>query len=270
MTRSRLAQILASTTLVLSACSGGTQPESTLSATYGSGDGGGGGEAELDLGSGDEGEGGGICLLNNCESDEHCGSSADGRTTCDVESGRCVECEETAACSPGEVCTQWGFCVPESQECELGPDGEPLVVCATNSDCLACDPSRHVCDTTANRCVECAPNQAGACQTTEQCSAGSCVDKCPASCDTPADCDACTTAMGGAHACVAHHCAECDESHPCGGDEVCTQGSCVDPCGIVEEDIIGLCDVDDDCSGCPGEATSCNPTINGGHGEQMP
>ena len=44
----------------------------------------------------------GICLLNNCKSDEHCLGCSEGRNKCKVAENRCIACDPALPPGPGE------------------------------------------------------------------------------------------------------------------------------------------------------------------------
>jgi len=235
-----------------------------------SGDDGSEGDEAADDSAGEtEGEGEGICLLHNCESDLECGGCTEGRTMCNLEEKRCVACEPggTEGCAEGEMCSEFGYCVPAGLTCPTDGEGVPTVNCLVDDDCAACDPQHLVCDTATNTCVGCSDSDTEHCQATEHCSAaGECIPDCPESCTESSDCSQCGGAMAPAHACVAHHCAQCSDDVPCPQGQVCnSHGVCADMCGLSGM-VAGTCDDDSHCAGCPGDATSCNTPINGGHG----
>ncbi len=259
-------------------CAGGDMPAAT-SFNPGPGslgdsgeDDGSGSEDPTDVDSGGdetEGEGNGICLLHNCESDLECGGCTEGRTMCLLEEKRCIACEPgtTDSCADGEVCSEFGYCVPAGLTCPTDPEGVPSINCLVDDDCAACDPQHLVCDTSTNTCVGCSDDNVEHCQTTEHCSsAGECIADCPESCTEDSDCSQCGGAMTPAHACVAHQCAQCGDDVPCPDGQVCNaHGVCVDSCGLPGM-TPGTCDEDSQCAGCAGDSTNCNTPINGGHG----
>ncbi len=207
-----------------------------------------------------------ICLLHNCSADEHCGGCSDGRNSCLVDEGRCVACnaDTGTGCEEGEECSSWGNCVPEGLTCPTDDHGTPTIGCASNADCLACDPLHQICDTATSQCVACTSSDTSACQTTDLCIANSCSAECPADCTVDADCASCGGPSAPAHACNAHRCAECSPTSPCPGGQTCSpQGTCLEVCG---SDGDGTCTSDADCSGCGAGNTNCNQPINGGAG----
>ena len=220
-------------------------------------------------GEGDTGEQGGVCLLHNCDEDLECAGCTEGRTTCLVEEKRCIACDPNSGegCADGEMCSEFGYCVPEGLTCPVDGDGEPTIDCDSDADCAACDPNHLVCDGDTKTCVACTFGNDEHCQATQHCGDdGQCADDCPDACTADADCSSCGGAMAPAHACVAHQCAECSSTVPCPGGQTCNaHGVCVEPCGLSGMQA-GTCDVDADCAGCPGDATNCNTPINGGHG----
>ena len=237
-------------------------------ATIGSTGGDGGSDTNGDVDPDDSGgPGDGACILNNCSEDAHCEGCSDGRNTCFTGENRCVQClpgGDGSECADGEVCTDFGNCVPEGLECPTDGDGNPTVMCAGDADCAACDPLHQVCADGA--CVACTEDNTAACQTTDQCVLNECVSQCPESCTSDSECANCGTMMAPAHACHQHACAECSETAPCPAGEQCTdQGTCVPICGIPGQ-TVGTCEEDADCAGCEGDNDSCNTPINGGHG----
>jgi hypothetical protein len=223
---------------------------------------------------GDEsgGQGDGICLLHNCDEDLECAGCTEGRTTCLVEEHRCIACDPATGegCAEGEECTEFGYCVPAGLTCPTDGAGDPTAACDVDDDCAACDPFHQVCDTATHQCVACTDGNLEGCQATEHCVMGECVADCPAVCDSDADCSMCGAAGHEAHACVAHQCAQCSDSVPCSGGQVCNDhGVCNDVCGLPGEQM-GTCDVDADCAACPGDAIHCVVPINGGHGSCGP
>ena len=211
-----------------------------------------------------------ICLLHNCTEDDHCGGCSDGRTTCLVEERRCVACnaETGTGCPEGEYCSSWGNCVPDGLVCPTDNHGTPQISCSQNSDCLACDPMHQVCDTSLGACVACTTDDTSACQATDKCVAGACSANCPSTCSTDADCSSCGGPGYEAHACNAHHCAECSATVPCPNGQTCSpQGACVDQCG---NDGQGTCASDADCGGCGADNTKCHKPINSSTGECGP
>ncbi|MBL4688534.1 MAG: hypothetical protein JKY37_28350 [Nannocystaceae bacterium] len=216
---------------------------------------------------GADGPQGDACLMNNCAQDLECGGCQDGATLCDTDEGRCVQCdpENQIGCEAGEVCTDFGNCVPDGLGCPTA-DGLPTVNCNADADCAACDPQHQVCDTASNTCVACSDQDEDACHSVEHCEAGACVANCPQDCNADADCGACGGAGHEAHACNAHVCTQCNSANPCPGGLSCNaHGTCVEVCGLPGA-VAGTCDADADCSGCPGDATHCVVPINGGHG----
>lgn len=221
--------------------------------------------------SDDDGSDANACLLNNCGQDLECAGCGDGATTCNLDEGRCVQCDPDsqqdtqAGCAAGETCTQYGDCVPGGLDCPTA-DGLPLVECNSDADCAACDPQHQVCDTATNSCVACSDTNVDACQTIEHCQDAACVANCPATCDSDSDCGQCGGEGHEAHACNAHACAQCNSVIRCPDGLTCNEhGTCVEICGLPGQ-VGGVCDANADCAGCPGDATHCIKAINGGNG----
>ncbi len=218
-----------------------------------------------------------ICLSQNCESDLECGGCDEGRNTCYAPDKRCVACnpDTGAGCEDGDVCTEFGTCVPEGQTCDVDGDGEPTVECNNDPDCAACDLDHQVCS--AGACVQCRGDALDACQSTEICVGNECVAKCPQECSSNDDCGECTTTdedQSPLAACHNHQCAQCSNTSSvpiaCPNGELCTdQGVCVPQCGIPGQSP-GTCESDDDCAGCEGDNTNCIIPINDDRGECGP
>lgn len=194
-------------------------------------------------------EGPGICLLNNCASDEQCKGCADDRNTCLEAENRCVACDPNTGegCSDGEYCTSFGLCAPDGVTCPTDDHGTPTITCTQNSDCIACSPMNQVCDNGA--CVACSATNTQHCLSSDICVDGDCSPKCPQSCDEDNDCSQCGGPGNEAHACNAHKCAECSDTYPCAAGLECQSGSCVAGCGLPGP-TSGECINDEDCSGC--------------------
>ena len=143
---------------VLAAGCAQSDPVGPVSSSSAGGDGDGDGDGDGEDGGKDpQGDDGEICLLHNCSEDAHCAGCAEGRTSCLEAEGRCVACGENTpgGCPEGQECSSWGNCVPEGLTCETDATGTPVISCATNADCAACDPMHQVCD--AGKCVACTP-----------------------------------------------------------------------------------------------------------------
>lgn len=239
----------------------------------GSGDGGSGSVG--DGGSGgtsDDGWVDDICFMHDCSSDADCVGCPSGKTKCDVSSKRCVAClasDPPGACPSGTVCSSFGNCIPQGQTCDVDANGVPTITCASDADCAACDPKYQACDATLGKCVTCTDTNKYACDPTDSCKANQCSPKCPSTCTSDADCSDCGTLVNPGNACNrnTHHCGECSDTVPCKNDTVCgPQGMCIKVCGAANQPK-GTCASDADCSGCDGDATSCQLPINGGVGK---
>lgn len=239
------------------------------------GDGGSGGGSSGTGGSGGESDGGwldDVCLMHDCDEDAECAGCPSGRNVCDESSHRCVKCvpgEPPAACEDGEVCSQYGTCIPEGMNCPTDATGEPTVTCASDADCFACDTMHQVCDTSTGKCVACSETNLYACDPQARCKNGQCLDKCPSPCTTDADCEECGTMVNPGHACneKTRHCGECSATTPCPDGLACgPQGMCVAICGA-EGKPKGVCNADADCQGCEGDLIACHVPVNGGDGK---
>ena len=211
----------------------------------------------------------GICLLNNCHSDDECGGCQDGRDTCLVGESRCVACDPVTGmgCDDGLSCSPFGICAPEGQTCPTDEHGDPQIVCNQNSDCLACSPMNQVCDTASGKCQACTSDNTDHCLQSDICLSGKCSPKCPGSCTVDADCGQCGGPGNEAHACNSHKCSECSDTVPCAAGLQCVAGSCIPQCGIPGP-VSGDCLSDEDCEYCgdanDGGAWQCNKPINSG------
>lgn len=224
------------------------------------------GAAGSDSINGPSGNEEGVCILNNCASDAECGACTDGRTTCNVEEGRCVACDAATGtgCPDGEVCSSYGICVDEDLTCETDSHGEPLISCSSNGDCAACDPMHQICDTTTSQCVACTPSNTSACQSTDLCLDNQCSPKCPSTCAVDNDCAQCGSASAPAKACNEGFCAECSATYACPAGLRCSpSGVCEAVCGT---DGNGTCSGNADCGGCGADIGECHKPINSGVG----
>jgi hypothetical protein len=216
-------------------------------------------------GGSDGGSGLPICLLHNCASDAECGGCSLGRNRCLPIEGRCVACdsETESGCTLGEVCSEFGQCVPEGLGCPVDDHGQPAVACASDLDCAACDPQHRVCDLAQGGvCVGCTTENTSECPTNNACENGVCSPSCPKICTTDVECSKCGAEGSEAHACNAHKCAECSPSFPCPQGKTCTPGGkCATPCGT---DGKGSCMTNADCSGCEGESNTCHMSNGSG------
>jgi hypothetical protein len=212
-------------------------------------------------------EGEGICLMNNCQSDDDCGGCDDARNTCLVEENRCIACDPNTGegCQDGYTCSSWGICAPDGQTCNTDDHGNPTFDCSVDDDCLACSPMHQVCDPDTKRCTACTGGDTSHCLESDVCIEGKCSSKCPESCSVDNDCGQCGTADTKAHACNAHRCSECSPTYPCAAGLNCVAGSCVPQCGIPGPKA-GECLNDGDCAAC-GQGTQpgsweCKKPIN--------
>lgn len=227
--------------------------------------------APVDTGPADTGPLQGICLLNNCKSDQECAGCTAGRTTCKLDEGRCIACDPTTqtGCKEGETCTSFGICAPVVQTCATDGGGNPLVSCEKNSDCAACSPQHQVCDPADGQCKACTATNTSHCLQTQICVEGRCADKCPKACLVDGDCQWCGTAEKPAKGCFQHQCAQCSETWPCPQGQVCEAGNCIKPCGIYGSP--GACQTAAECGWCGGnegdpeakDAWDCKFPING-------
>jgi hypothetical protein len=267
---------------VLAALVIGVVPGSALlgaCSAAGEGDGDPQGDPTGGQGATDPGDGDGICLMNNCSSDEQCAGCSDGRVTCLEEESRCVACDPTsgAGCADGEYCTSYGLCAPNGVTCPTDDHGTPTITCAENADCIACSPMNQVCDTATGRCQACTDTNTQHCLQSDLCIDGACSPKCPSSCTTDNDCGECGGAENPAHACNAHQCAECSDTYPCAAGLACVAGTCTPQCGIPGP-VAGDCVNDSDCTACGDASMSggylCKKPINqqgpGDHGTCTP
>lgn len=225
-----------------------------------------------DLGDGGkkDGSGGGdtICLLNNCDIDRDCADCTEGRHTCLQEEHRCIACQpgSSGTCKQGQYCTKYGDCVPNGSACGEDAQGNPTITCSTDADCLPCNPKHRVCDPGSKKCVGCSTTNTTNCQSTDACVNSTCVAKCPQTCQADADCGQCGATGKEAHACNNHRCAQCSPTQKCANGAACDlkHGVCEPLCGIVGRP--EQCNGNQDCAGCKGGATTCDPPVNGGIG----
>jgi hypothetical protein len=212
---------------------------------------------------------GGICLLNNCASDEECKGCPDGRSRCMVAENRCVACDPVTGqgCPEGQSCSSYGICAPAGQTCPTDDKGNPQVACNTSDDCKACSPMHQICDQQTHKCQACLPTNTQHCLSSDICVDGKCSPKCPQSCTKDSECGQCGAPGKEAHACYQHKCAECSDTYPCAAGLVCKAGSCVPQCGLAGP-TAGTCKTSEDCKSCgdgkSGGAWSCKKPINAG------
>ncbi len=233
-----------------------------------------------DAGPVDTDPSGGICLLNNCKSDEECGGCEDGRVTCLVAENRCVACDPVSGlgCPDGEACSPFGICAPEGQVCTTDDHGEPTISCKADADCKACSPMHQVCDTAAGKCQACTASNKTHCLAADVCVDGDCAPKCPSSCAGDGDCGQCGGPGNEAHACNNHKCAECSDTFKCPEGLECQSGACVPGCGIAGAPVSGDCTADEDCQYCGGgnaaDGWVCKKALNANdptdHGSCVP
>lgn len=230
------------------------------------------GDSGLGGGSGSGGTtGSGLCLLNNCHSDQECEGCSYGRTICDVSQTRCIACNASKPCKPGEKCTSFGTCAPEELTCNTDSTGTPTISCSKDADCAACDPMHQVCDTASGKCVACVSGNTASCTGNQTCgTGGKCENKCPTNCTADTDCEKCEAGGVQAKACNNHVCAECSPTKPCVPGMECSGGKCIKPCGTSGGEGAD-CKQDAECYGCGNtsstETWKCKFPINGGtHG----
>lgn len=199
------------------------------------------------------------CLLSNCNADAECAGCANGRTTCNTGTHRCVACGDGHACPSGLTCSSFGDCVPTGSSCPVDGQGTPTISCNSAADCVACDPLHQVCDAKNHHCVACTTDDSSACSATERCWADRCQSKCPSTCATDNDCSQCGTAGHYAHACHNGVCTECSDTYGCPSGKICgPAGVCVPKCG---QDGQGSCYDDSDCEACQGANLQCHHAI---------
>jgi hypothetical protein len=261
-------------TLALPGCgsdSGGGAPH------LGAGGGGGSAGAGADSGVGGTGATGtGLCLLNNCHSNQECDGCTFGRNTCDIKNNRCVACTSASDCKPGEQCTSFGICAPQDLQCPTDGSGMPTISCSNDAGCAACDPLHQTCS--GGKCVACTSGNSQSCTGNQACGAsGKCEDKCPANCTQDSDCAKCENGGVQAKACSNHVCAECSTQSACPTGLACTKGKCIKPCGS-SGGAGADCQQDAECYGCGNSSSSgtgdagaqtwqCKFPVNGGtHG----
>ena len=199
----------------------------------------------------DQPSGEGICLMNNCNTDEQCLGCGDGRTSCLVEENRCVACDPVTGmgCEDGiQPCSSFGICAPDGQICPTDDHGEPTISCSKNTDCLACSPMNQVCD--AGKCVACTGSNTQHCLASDICVNDQCSAKCPNACAVDNDCGQCGAPGAEAHACNSHKCSECSATYPCAAGLECIGGTCVPGCGTPDSQSSGSCLANGDCQFC--------------------
>ena len=193
-----------------------------------------------------------VCLDDNtcgCDADADCAGNPNGTQCVD---GLCAACDpdEVNAGQPGG-CDLGGdapYCDPETNTC-VGCDGDANR-CANNPNGTLCG---------GDACVVCLVGNHDGCNDDELCCGGadpSCV---------PADENQCTACAGGgcvlalADTCVDRMCVCGDTGAPCGNDDLCVDGACVE-CGEDAHCADGQC-VDGLCQVCdPADNAGCGPT----------
>lgn len=215
------------------------------------GAGGGSGSAGLHTGGG--GDDGTICVLRNCQDEADCSACSEGRKICSLRDHRCVTCDVVngSGCTEGEVCSDFGSCVPMGLTCDVDDHGVPTVSCNTGLDCSACDPEHQVCDETAHKCVACSPLNMSNCQPGAQCTTnGACASACPTGCATSDDCAACAPPGEEAYTCASQKCVlksgptdggTTGQSSSSGSSSTGGGGTCHDYC-VVGGPLAGSCD----------------------------
>ncbi len=173
-----------------SATDGGSVEDASVDATAdGTADGG------DDTGGGTDGGGGQGTEPSACETDEHCANAAGKH--CDVAAHLCVPCLETKHCNAGQAC-QGKVCVD-------------ALACKSHVECKS---TNQVCDKAGGKCV--------ACNTNDDCSAGTCVDHACTTvkpCKSSKECDlVCDLKLGV--------CVECESSDDCPANKFCGGGVC--------------------------------------------
>jgi hypothetical protein len=193
-----------------------------------------------------------ICVLHNCKSASDCGACSEGRKLCNLRDHRCVACDVTTGegCLEGEICSDFGSCIPNGLTCDVDDRGIPTIPCVASIDCAACDPAHQVCDTTAGNCVGCTVEDTHNCGHGEVCTAeATCAPGCPSECIDDAECAACGAAEGAAFTCVDTKCVQTSST---GGGTTADGGTTTGDGGTTGNTCHDLCAV-----GAP-MTTSCN------------
>lgn len=192
---------------------------------------------------------------SSCSKDAEC----TGGRVCDEPNQRCVDCVESADCSPGALCV--------GNAC-LAPVG-----CSNSLDCVSAAADRKICDPITELCVQCVG--AEDCPEHNDCLQNRCVPYLP--CVNSLDCKS-----GLVCDPVTSRCVECVDTADCGADLVCAGGSCRPECvsdndctplGLLCDRAVGYCvecikqtdcAADKHCSvgqclpdACPGGAQRC-------------
>src|SRR5215203_3416125 len=87
-----------------------------------------------------------ICVLHNCKADSDCGACSEGRKLCNLRDHRCVGCNIATGegCSEGQICSDFGSCIPTGLTCDVDDRGVPTISCVSSIDCAACDGAHQV------------------------------------------------------------------------------------------------------------------------------
>ena len=135
----------------------------------------------------------------------------------------CVECEDDADCTGGDVCAPDNTCVGcvTDGDCGVGEVCGILLQtcmpgCVTDADCV--DPRLPVCDGSGT-CVEC--TTAADCSNGELCNNNVCEPPCTSDADCPAAHPVCSDAF---------LCVDCRTESDCDANEVCMAETCVPSC----------------------------------------
>ena len=243
---------------------------------------GGGGSGDVGgSGTGGPGTGGtgaqpGVCLLNNCHSDQECATCSFSRTKCKVSENRCVACDPAnpgaSGCPAGQECTSFGTCAPAGQTCPADAQGRAHHHLRGQRGLRGLRPDppdlrHHEKEVRVMHGHEHELVRAVGHLHRQQVPA-----QVPRPCVDNNDCQRCDYTDGQnigkkAHACFNHKCSECNDTYACPSGLQCTKGQCVKPCGL-QGQTAGTCNTDTDCGGCgdgrPGRAAwKCKFPING-------
>ncbi|MEO1231072.1 MAG: hypothetical protein AAFZ18_19430 [Myxococcota bacterium] len=181
----------------------------------------------------------GVCQLDvECVAAEEC-SSADPRTTCDLETFACTFLEGFGdECGTGRPCPFGQFCSNLLGRClDSGTSRD----CVRRSQC----PANQICDREANKCI---PDPG--CVTDAFCEEGEVCDVVNRSCRTVGDgCVSCAVTACPEQLLCSNETLECVTLE---GEPLCRQGETCDPLGRCVQ-----CTSDDDC----GPGTFCNGSV---------